>query len=609
MYQVGDLIAGYRVLDVLGRGGMGDVYKAAHPRLPRADALKVLRSAHATDPVFRARFEREADVVAPLNHPNVVAVYDRGVFDDQLWIAMEYVPGTDAARMLAADAPLEPHLACLIVSGAAAGLDAAHRRGIMHRDIKPANILVTPGAADAAAPSGFFVPDAVKVTDFGIAQVIDEVTNLTGDGITIGTMHYASPEQIEGRRVDARSDIYSLGATAFELLTGAPPFEATSLHGLMTAHLREDPPAATSRNGALPPGVDAVLARALAKDPDDRYPSAGEFARALEDAFDNRQTLAGFVPDQDGFGARDTATPSDPAAWPSPAPGAVGTSPETLHGWTPVDAAETTAPVRRRAGKMMAAGVAAVVLAAVIGAGAGVLRTSTEGLETPNRPDAEVTTSAVELSWGRVDEATNYVVTQNDQVIYSGPDTRFSAPRPIPGTYTYQVAAQAPDGRTSDFSGNSGAVDVFMTWGELQPIADAYHDLIPATPLSTNGFDGMRCWGEDGDLALGSSKRTIWCTRYADEEDRETAYQVVVDVYDTPEEARATAELTARNPRGAAHTTAQGHTGTLYLSETGGQGRAILAQDTGDRARSVVWVAVPGRPAAAAADLMKRLPI
>ncbi|MEO9327903.1 serine/threonine-protein kinase [Gordonia aurantiaca] len=631
MYQVGDLIAGYRVLDVLGRGGMGDVYKAQHPRLPRADALKVLRSGHATDPVFRARFEREADVVAPLNHPNVVAVYDRGVFNDQLWIAMEYVPGTDAARMLGAGGPLEPRLTCLIVAGVAAGLDAAHRRGIMHRDIKPANILVTPGTADATAPDGFFVPEAIKVTDFGIAQVLDEVTNLTGDGITIGTMHYASPEQIEGRRVDARSDIYSLGATAYELLTGAPPFEADSLHGLMTAHLQHDPPPASSRNGVLPAAVDAVLARAMAKNPDDRYPSAGEFARALTDAFDTRATLVGPTPTPDsgataaGFPESSTAhqdsssvsmsvpggSAAEPAPATSPGPGESWTSsaPETLYGWSPAVAEEQARPVWRRASRLLAVGAAIVLVAGILGAAAGFLRSSAEGLTTPNPPDAEVTTSTVELSWGRVDEATNYIVTQNDQVIYSGPHTRFSAPRPIPGTYTYQVAAQAADGRTSDFSGNSEAVDVFMTWGELQPVADAYHDLIPATPLSTNGFDGMRCWGEAGDLALGSSKRTVWCTRYADDDPDRAEYQVVVDVYDTPEEARRAADLTAGNLRGTSYTTAQGHTGTLYLSEGRDQGRAILAQDAGDRARSVVWVAVPGRPAAAAADLMKRLPI
>ncbi|SDU82242.1 serine/threonine-protein kinase [Gordonia westfalica] len=625
MYQVGDLIAGYRVLDVLGRGGMGDVYKAAHPRLPRSDALKVLRSGHATDPVFRARFEREADIVAPLHHPNVVTVYDRGVFDGQLWIAMEYVPGIDVARMLAADAPLDPRLACTIVTGVAAGLDAAHRRGIMHRDIKPANILVTPGAGNPGT-TGFLAPEAVKVTDFGIAQVLDEVTNLTGTGITIGTMHYASPEQIEGRRVDARSDIYSLGATAYELLTGAPPFDSPSLHGLMTAHMYHEPSPASSRNGALPAAVDGVLARAMAKKPDDRYPTAGEFADALRNAFDTRQTLVGpsMQPDSRAYQGPSAPAvtaagplapsgashdqPTDPAARARPEQSMVST--ETLHGWAPVPTAPPARPVRRGVGTVVAIGAALALIAGILGAGAGFVSTSAGDLETPNPPDAEVSTTAVELTWSHVDDATNYVVTQNDEVIYSGPDTRFTAPRPIPGTYTYQVAAQDEDGRTSELSRNSEAVDVFMTWGELQPIADLYHDLVPASPLSTNGFDGMRCWGEDGDLAFESSKRTVWCTRYTDDDAQTADYQVIVDVYDTPEEARAAADVTAYNLRGTGYTTAQGYTGTLYLSDKQrDQGQAILAYDTGDRARSVVWIVMPGKPAAAAADLLKRLPI
>ncbi len=629
MYQVGDLIAGYRVLDVLGRGGMGDVYKAAHPRLPRSDALKVLRSGHATDPVFRARFEREADIVAPLHHPNVVTVYDRGVFDGQLWIAMEYVPGIDVARMLAADSPLDPRLACTIVTGVAAGLDAAHRRGIMHRDIKPANILVTPGVGGGPGNTGSLPPEAVKVTDFGIAQVLDEVTNLTGTGITIGTMHYASPEQIEGRRVDARSDIYSLGATAYELLTGAPPFDSPSLHGLMTAHMYHEPPAASSRNGALPTAVDGVLARAMAKNPDDRYPAAGEFADALRDAFDTRQTLVGpgLQPNPGGYRSSSGQAPVVPATGhptSSAAPHDQPTDPttrarlgpprsvsaETLHGWSPAPAAEPARPARRGVATVVAIGASLALIAGILGAGAAFVSTSAGNLETPSPPDAEVSTAAVELSWSHVDDATNYVVTQNDEVIYSGPGTKFTAPRPIPGTYTYQVAAQDEDGRTSEFSRNSEAVDVFMTWGELQPIADLYHDLVPASPLSTNGFDGMRCWGEDGDLAFESSKRTVWCTRYLDEEAKNADYQVIIDVYDTPEEARAAADVTAYNLRGTGYTTAQGHTGTLYLSDKQrDQGQAILAHDTGDRAKSVVWVVVPGKPAAAAADLLKRLPI
>ncbi|MFE0752054.1 protein kinase [Gordonia sp. NPDC058843] len=645
MYQVGDLIAGYRVLDVLGRGGMGEVYKAAHPRLPRADALKVLRSVHATDPVFRARFEREADIVAPLHHPNIVAVYDRGVFEGLLWIAMEYVPGTDAARMLARDSPLDPGLACTIIAGAAAGLDAAHRRGVMHRDIKPANILITPSAADEDA-GGDSAPEAIKLTDFGIAQVLDEVTHLTGTGITIGTMRYASPEQIEGLRVDGRSDIYSLAATAYELLTGAPPFDSPSLHGLMTAHMHHEPPSASARNRALPAAVDRVLARAIAKEPGRRHASAGEFAAALAGVFDSRATLIGPVgrpdtrdssasptgPDEfahTGFGnsgpgvavgARPAGgDPRGPVGTPPPPILPVSPAPSgPLQAWPSDDDATQPNPIRRSR-HLIAIGLVAVLFAGIIGAGTGLVRMSATSLGTPDPPDAEVTTTAVELTWNGVAGATGYVVTQNDDVIYSGPATDFAAPRPVPGTYTYQVAAH-DDGRVSDFSRNSEQVDVFMTWGQLQPIADLYHDLIPATPLSTNGFDAMRCWGEDGDLAFSSSKRTVSCTRDADtvtgddsarpSDPDVAAYQVIVDAYETQEEATAAAKVTAYDLRGIDYTTAQGHAGTLYLSDKQrDQGQAILTFDDGDHARSVVWVVVPGQPAAAAGDVLKRLPI
>lgn len=268
----------------------------------------------------------------------------------------------------------------------------------------------------------------------------------------------------------------------------------------------------------------------------------------------------------------------------------------------------------------MVIGVVTVLLAGVLGALAGVVRLSAVALDPPDPPDVEVSTTAVELTWNGVRGATDYVLTQNDKVIYAGPATEFSAPRPVPGTYTYQVAAHR-DGRTSDFSRNSEQVDVFMTWGELQPIADLYHDVIPATPLSTNGFDAMRCWGEDGDLAFSSSKRTVSCTRDAPKDDDaagdgpesdapKVEYQVIIDSYDTSDEAVTAAKVTAYDLRGVPYTTAQGHAGTLYLSDKQKeQGQAILTFGAGDHARTVVWVVVPGRPASAAADVLARLPI
>ncbi|WP_279102422.1 protein kinase domain-containing protein [Gordonia bronchialis] len=574
MYQVGDLIAGYRVLQVLGHGGMGEVYQAAHPRLPRADAIKVLRSVHATDPVFRARFEREADLVAPLHHPNIVAVYDRGIYDDRLWIAMEFVPGRDAGLIVDADGPLDPRLAIAIITGAAAGLDAAHLRGILHRDIKPGNILVTPGLDP-------MVPDAVKLTDFGIAQALDEVTSLTGTGTTVGTLRYSSPEQIEGRRVDIRSDTYSLGATAYELLTGAPPFESTSLHGLMTAHMFGERPRATQRNPSLPDAVDAVLQQAMATSPDDRFATAGDFAAAFADAFDTRRTLVGPSPTR-----TPAPTPPDPAASRTPS----------------VDPPRQ--PWFRR---LPALGFVVVLVAAIIGGVAGLLQSSARTLPTPERPDAQVIKEAVQITWNAVDGADSYVVRQNGAEIFAGPGTGYTAPLPLPGTYTYTVAARSDTAPGSEFSLTSETVTVFLTWRGLQWVADLYPDLVPATPLSTNSFDGMICSGGGGSLAFPDSTQTsIDCDK--DDAAGNRVYRVSVFAFATAAEASADADIAAAGSPGTPFTTTQGNTGTLHQRDTWG-GMATLTFGSGPRTRTYISVTFQSGTGRQAADVMARLPI
>ncbi|MGS2805876.1 serine/threonine-protein kinase [Nocardia sp. MW-W600-9] len=211
----GASLAGYRIERRLGGGGMGAVYLARHPRLPRHDALKVLDARLAVEPTFRARFEREADLAARLRHPNVVQIFDRGVDGDRLWIAMQFVDGLDAARLLRHGlAVLTPERAVRIVAEAAKGLDYAHRQGLLHRDIKPANLLI------ARADDG---TDEVLVTDFGIARSMGETTSLTSAGSVLGTLAYAAPEQLEGEPIDVRTDVYALGGTLYELLTGFVP--------------------------------------------------------------------------------------------------------------------------------------------------------------------------------------------------------------------------------------------------------------------------------------------------------------------------------------------------------------------------------------------------
>ncbi|MEV6274909.1 serine/threonine-protein kinase [Nocardia sp. NPDC051832] len=267
----GTLFAGYRIERVIGRGGMGTVYVAAHPRLPRYDALKVLSAQHSSDAEFRARFIREAELAARLDHPNIVGVHDRGIEHGRLWIAMQFVDGIDAAALIRRGiGEVPPGRAVHIVGAAARGLDHAHRAGMVHRDVKPANILLEsiPGQ-----------PDRVSIADFGIARAAAATTALTQVGTVLATVGYAAPEQLTAGTVDHRADVYALGCTLYELLTGAKPFARATVEATIQAHLRDRPPRPASV-AHLPSAIDSVIARALAKDPARRYQSCGELASA-----------------------------------------------------------------------------------------------------------------------------------------------------------------------------------------------------------------------------------------------------------------------------------------------------------------------------------------
>lgn len=268
-------IAGYRVIRPLGAGGMGQVFLVQHPRLPRHDALKLLDSGVSRNDDFKSRFQREADLLAQLSHQNIVTLHDRGEFEGRLWITMEYVDGTDASELLKADGPLDPDLAVQLVEAAGSALDYAWRKQkVTHRDVKPANILIAMDAGQA---------EAVKLADFGIAKAAGESTSLTSTGLTVGTLQYMSPEAIEGEAVDNRSDIYSLGCTAFHLLAGQPPFTGTTIASTMSAHLTKPVPSISTVNTRLPEAMDGVFERVLAKNPDDRYQSCAEFVTALQE--------------------------------------------------------------------------------------------------------------------------------------------------------------------------------------------------------------------------------------------------------------------------------------------------------------------------------------
>ena len=254
----GMTFAGYTIVRRLGSGGMGEVYLAQHPRLPRQDALKVLRAEVSADGEYRERFEREADIAATLWHPHIVGVHDRGEFGGQLWIAMDYVDGTDAAHLLRERHPEGmpgPEVAALVTAVAEA-LDYAHQRNLLHRDVKPANVLL-------AHPDS---PDQrILLADFGIARWADDPSGLTATNMTVGTVSYAAPEQLMGGVLDGRADQYALAATAFHLLTGAPPFQNSNPAVVISQHLSATPPAVGDRRPELA-ALDPVLTKALAKE-------------------------------------------------------------------------------------------------------------------------------------------------------------------------------------------------------------------------------------------------------------------------------------------------------------------------------------------------------
>lgn len=275
---VGTMIAGYRIESVLGSGGMGTVYRARHPTLPRSDALKILSAELSTDRQFRVRFTREADLAATLNHPNIVRVYNRGETEDgHLWIAMEYVEGAAANDLPKVN--LTPARVARIISDVAAALDYAHSRRILHRDIKPGNFLISSPGSDH---------ERVLLADFGIARALDDATTLTATGSMVGTAAYAAPETIEGKPVDPRTDVYALGCALFRLLTSRTPFEeGGSLSAMLAGHLMRPAPRPSDFSPGLPPEIDAVVARALAKDPAERFQSAGALAAAASAALRN----------------------------------------------------------------------------------------------------------------------------------------------------------------------------------------------------------------------------------------------------------------------------------------------------------------------------------
>ena len=263
--------AGYRIDSRVGRGGMGVVYRATDLALDRSVALKVLDDELAKDPAFRRRFVTESKLAASLDHPNVVPIYAAGDCDGMPYIAMRFVPGADLRSVLRGEGRLQPERVARIIAQVASALDAAHAHGLVHRDVKPANVLVTP-------------EDHVYLTDFGLTKRVSPDTEATRTGVVLGTLNYMAPEQIRGSTIGSYTDIYSLGCMTVHLLTGEVPFPVETEEAKLWAHVSEPPPRPSERVPGLGQAFDPIVARAMAKVPEQRYASAGQVGEAMLEA-------------------------------------------------------------------------------------------------------------------------------------------------------------------------------------------------------------------------------------------------------------------------------------------------------------------------------------
>lgn len=466
--STGTVFAGYVIERVLGTGSMGTVYVAWHPRLPRRDVLKVLPENHGAADKFGARFLREAELAARLDHPNIVAVHDRGIEHGRPWISMEFVDGIDVAGLLRRDGPMAPERVVHIVTEAARGLDEAHRSGILHRDVKPANILIE-HREDGA--------ERVLVADFGIASAAGDGTALTEVGTVVATLAYTAPESLADEHVDRRADVYALGCTLFEMLTGAPPFPRDSIGAVMRAQMSEPPPRATAPRPDLSPEIDAVIARALAKNPDNRYSSCGALAVATAAAF-------GIPVDETVSVARMREMPALPAIQPTVADRIA-----------PKPQAQTPNRSRRR---MWSAAAAAAALALVV-AITGVAVSKRDSGEAPDRPPPDL--DATGVTWGRY----SFVIEALPQLLPTTP-TRV-------GHQGIRCAAIEDGKREPDLTRMPEHIARIMCTGNGDPIhlvsieCTTNRTIVPLIAVSEPGIEVIK--DERWERATGSG-RMVW---------------------------------------------------------------------------------------------------
>src|SRR3954451_4819562 len=286
---IGSEFAGYRLEAVAGRGGMGVVYRARSLITEQERALKVIAPNFSADQGFRERFKRESRLASRLEHPNVIPLYEAREENGLLYLAMRYAEGSDLATLMRQEGRLDADRALEIVTQVAAALDVAHAQGLVHRDVKPANVLLEP------RPGG----EHAYLTDFGLVKEVSSDSSLSVTGVFVGTYQYAAPEQIDPSgtaKVDRRTDVYALGCVLYHVLSGEVPYVRSSVQALVAAHLFMEPPNLSLRRTDLPPQLDHVIHRAMAKDPDGRFWTAGQLARAARQALDGERPTSVLLP-------------------------------------------------------------------------------------------------------------------------------------------------------------------------------------------------------------------------------------------------------------------------------------------------------------------------
>ncbi|MFE0698808.1 serine/threonine-protein kinase [Streptomyces sp. NPDC058872] len=304
---LGREIAGYRVESEIGRGGMAVVYRARDLRLDRTVALKLLAPELARNDTFRKRFAHESRVAASIDHPHIVPVFEAGETEGVLYIAMRYVAGQDLVALLEREGPLPPAKTVRIAAQVASALDAAHAHDLVHRDVKPGNILVAEGTDGEH-------PEHVYLTDFGLTKKSLSLTGFTTVGEFVGTLDYVAPEQISGKPVDGRCDVYGLACVVFEMLVGAPPFRRETDWAVLWAQQYDPPPPLSEVRPGLPEAADSVFAKALSKTPEERYGTCLEFVSGLRAALTGAGEVGQVVPQE----PRQPGAPPEPPAWARP---------------------------------------------------------------------------------------------------------------------------------------------------------------------------------------------------------------------------------------------------------------------------------------------------